>query len=149
MALSDKSHNLFHPLVARWSDERVGPPTDIQNQAWSKIASREHVLITAPTGSGKTLAAFLWTLNQLVTGQWPTGQTSVLYVSPVRALNNDIQRNLLGPLEELREVFLEAGDRRPACRCTAVTPPSLPRSLRIWNAGSYLAFRSGTLSRGG
>ena len=108
MALPDKLHNLFHPLVARWFGDRVGLPTDIQNQAWSRIASGEHVLITAPTGSGKTLAAFLWTLNQLVTGQWPTGQMSVLYVSPLRALNNDIQRNLLGPLEELRKVFLEA-----------------------------------------
>jgi ATP-dependent Lhr-like helicase len=72
----------FHPLVARWFQERVGQPTDAQEQAWPKIAAREHLLITAPTGTGKTLAAFLWALNQMITRQWPTGQTSVLYVSP-------------------------------------------------------------------
>ncbi len=97
----------FHPLVARWFEERVGQPTEVQEQAWPRIAAREHLLITAPTGTGKTLAAFLWALNQLITGQWPTGQTSVLYVSPLRALNYDIQRNLLGPLDEL-----EAGSSR-------------------------------------
>jgi ATP-dependent Lhr-like helicase len=98
----------FHPLVKRWFEERVGQPTDVQQQAWPKIAAREHLLITAPTGTGKTLAAFLWTLHQWIIGQWPTGHTKVLYVSPLRALNYDIQRNLLGPLNELRKIFKEA-----------------------------------------
>ncbi len=66
-------------------------------------------MITAPTGSGKTLAAFLWAINQLVTGKIKTGFTSVLYISPLRALNNDIQRNLLRPLEELKLRFTQAG----------------------------------------
>ena len=74
------------------------------------------MLVTAPTGSGKTLAAFLWALQQLITGEWPTGRTGVLYVSPLRALNNDIQRNLLGPLRELEGVFQRAGERFPEIR---------------------------------
>jgi ATP-dependent Lhr-like helicase len=106
----------FHPLVAAWFEEQVGQPTDIQQQAWPRIAGGEHLLITAPTGSGKTLTAFLWALNQLITEQWSTGHTSVLYVSPLRALNYDIQRNLLGPLDELGEVFKNAGDDFPDIR---------------------------------
>ena len=97
--------SLFHPIIARWFLEEVGQPTEVQEDSWRRIAGGEHVLITAPTGSGKTLAAFLWAINQLVTGQFATGHTSVLYVSPLKALNNDIQRNLLGPLDELREAF--------------------------------------------
>ena len=68
----------FHPLMTRWFQNRIGRPTHVQQQAWPKIAAGEHLLITAPTGSGKTLTAFLWALNQLITGQWPTGQTSGL-----------------------------------------------------------------------
>lgn len=73
----------FHLLIARWFEERIGQPTDIQQRAWPKIAGGEHLLITAPTGTGKTLAAFLWALNQLIIGKWPIGKTSVLYVSPL------------------------------------------------------------------
>jgi len=65
----------FHPLITQWFQKRVGRPTDVQQRAWPKIAAGEHLLVTAPTGSGKTLTAFLWALNQLITGQWPTGQT--------------------------------------------------------------------------
>ena len=103
----------IHPVIARWFEERVGQPTDVQQQAWPRIANREHLLITAPTGTGKTLAAFLWALNQLITGQWLTGRTQVVYVSPLRALNYDIQRNLLGPLNELKRVFTRAGKDFP------------------------------------
>ena len=103
----------FHPLIRRWFAERVGTPTDIQSQAWPVIAAGKHVLVTAPTGSGKTLTAFLWAINQLVTGNWQTGSVRVLYISPLKALNNDIRKNLLSPLESLQKVFSEAGEKFP------------------------------------
>ena len=113
MKLNPSVLTQFHPLVARWFEERVGQPTEVQQQAWPRIAAREHLLITAPTGTGKTLAAFLSALNQIIVGRWPTGQTNVLYVSPLRALNTDIQRNLIGPLNELRQIFEGAKEDFP------------------------------------
>jgi len=96
---------LFHPTIADWFKERFGEPTDVQRQAWPKIADGRHVLITAPTGSGKTLTAFLWAIHQLAAGKLRTGGVRILYVSPLKALNNDIQRNLLAPLAELKVRF--------------------------------------------
>ncbi|MCP4708882.1 MAG: DEAD/DEAH box helicase, partial [Planctomycetes bacterium] len=105
---------------------------DVQNQSWSRIAHGEHLLITAPTGSGKTLTAFLWSINQLVNQNWEKGKTSVLYVSPLKALNNDIQRNLKKPLEELQGYFDSANVPFPVIR-TAVrsgdTEPSERRQM--------------------
>ena len=94
---------LFHPSVAAWFRSRFPAPTDVQAGAWPRIAGGAHVLATAPTGSGKTLTAFLWSLDRFATGAHRPGRTRVLYVSPLKALNNDIHRNLLGPLGELRE----------------------------------------------
>jgi ATP-dependent Lhr-like helicase len=111
--MPDRHHNpldLFHPLIGRWFQTRVGCPTSVQLEGWSKIAAGEHVLLTAPTGSGKTLTAFLWALNQLILQAWPLGCTRVLYISPLKALNNDIHRNLLTPLSELQALF-EREDR--------------------------------------
>ena len=93
----------FHPSLRAWFTGRFAAPTDVQTQAWPRIAAGEHVLATAPTGSGKTLTAFLWALNQFAAGVWRPGRTRVLYVSPLKALNNDIQRNLLAPLGDLGE----------------------------------------------
>src|SRR3954462_14973944 len=95
----------FHPLIAEWFAERVGEPTPVQELAWPRIAAGAHVLATAPTGSGKTLAAFLWAIDRLASGAWERGRTSVVYVSPLKALNNDVQRNLLDPLDQLRAHF--------------------------------------------
>jgi ATP-dependent Lhr-like helicase len=106
----------FHPLIARWFADQVGTPTAVQAAAWPAIAAGEHVLVTAPTGTGKTLTAFLWALNQLITGVYPAGQTSILYVSPLKALNTDIQRNLLAPLSALRERFTAHGVPFPTVR---------------------------------
>jgi ATP-dependent Lhr-like helicase len=115
MPMTD-SLDLFHPLVAKWFRESVGSPTASQAAAWSAIARGEHVLVTAPTGSGKTLAAFLWALDQLITGKWEGGRTRALYVSPLKALNNDIQRNLLAPLAGLEGAFRGADEAFPEIR---------------------------------
>ena len=113
MEPADPVLSLFHPLISQWFTQRYGEPTEVQQKAWPVIAEGRHILMTAPTGSGKTLSAFLWGLNQLITGTWTTGRVRILYISPLRALNNDIRVNLLGPLFELREQFLPSGDPFP------------------------------------
>jgi ATP-dependent helicase Lhr and Lhr-like helicase len=104
----------FHPLISRWFRESLGTPTKVQSATWAEVMKGRHLLVTAPTGSGKTLAAFLWAINQLVTGAWSRGGTRVLYISPLRALNNDVRRNLITPLEQLQECFARAGASFPA-----------------------------------
>ncbi|MBN2319086.1 MAG: DEAD/DEAH box helicase [Acidobacteria bacterium] len=110
------SLNCFHPIIRQWFADRIGTPTAIQNKAWPLIQEGRHVLVTAPTGCGKTLTAFLWALHQLISGEWEAGQTRVLYVSPLKALNNDIQRNLLTPLKELQDFFAARDTPMPEIR---------------------------------
>src|SRR5688572_8015280 len=102
----------FHPVVARWFHERFGTATEPQAKGWPLIQGRRDTLIAAPTGSGKTLAAFLAALDELFRRGW-TGtladETWVVYVSPLKALSNDIQKNLLGPLEEIRRAGAAEG----------------------------------------
>jgi ATP-dependent helicase Lhr and Lhr-like helicase len=107
---------IFHPLVDEWFTREIGRPTDVQARAWPMIAEGRHLLITAPTGSGKTLTAFLWALDSLITRRWKPEATRLLYISPLKALNNDIQRNLLTPLEQLRAAFEQAGRDFPDIR---------------------------------
>ena len=106
------SPSLFHPLVAEWFTDRFGEPTEAQARGWPRIAAGEHTLIAAPTGSGKTLAAFLVCLDRLIrqhfAGTLDDG-VQVVYVSPLKALSNDIQRNLEAPLFELRQLAEERG----------------------------------------
>ena len=78
------SLSLFHPLLSRWFSDRIGRPTDVQQEAWPLIAAGEHVLVTAPTGSGKTLTAFFRAIDQLVRAEQPRDRTGILYVSPSR-----------------------------------------------------------------
>ncbi len=106
----------FHPRVDAWFASRFEAPTDVQARSWPRIAAGEHLVITAPTGSGKTLTAFLWALNAFATGASRTGATRVLYVSPLKALNNDIQRNLTEPLLQLRDAFEDRGETFPDVR---------------------------------
>lgn len=108
--------DFFHPLIRRWFIERLGPPTEVQEESWRAIRDGRHVLLTAPTGSGKTLAAFLFAINQLATGAWPGGTVRVLYVSPMKALNNDVAKNLTRPLTEIAEYFRAAGVPFPEIR---------------------------------
>src|SRR6476619_2150931 len=93
----------FHPSVQAWFRGRLGEPTPPQRDGWPPIVEGRHTLIAAPTGSGKTLAAFLSAIDALVRlgGDLPD-ETVVLYVSPLRALSNDVQKNLQGPLAEIR-----------------------------------------------
>jgi len=105
----------FEPLIQQWFLRKYSQPTHIQEIAWPEIACGEHLLITAPTGSGKTLTAFLWAINQFLTGQYSAG-ARVLYISPLKALNNDIERNLLTPLAELKALAAEKGLDFPRIR---------------------------------
>src|SRR6476619_6627455 len=109
----------FHPLVRKWFTETLGKPSEPQKAGWPAIASGAHTLILAPTGTGKTLAAFLWELNELITrgskAELPN-TVHLLYISPLKALNNDIQRNLDRPLAELRERYTGAGKEFPEIR---------------------------------
>src|SRR5689334_4159456 len=143
---------IFHPAVARWFARSFPAPTDSQLQAWPEIKKHRHTLIAAPTGSGKTLAAFLSAIDDLVRlgieGRLDDS-THVIYVSPLKALSNDVQRNLQVPLEgiqaELKAIGLpevnirtlvRTGDT-PAAERTAMTkrPPHVvvttPESLYI------------------
>src|SRR5437773_8583976 len=122
----------FHPLVRKWFTETLGQPSAPQVQGWPVIGGGEHTLILAPTGSGKTLAAFLWELNQLIVdGQRTTlpNAVQILYISPLKALNNDVQRNLERPLAELAERFAIAGEPFPEIR-VAVRTGDTPASAR-------------------
>ncbi len=107
------SLRLFHPLIAEWFSSKFGEPSEIQKKAWPEIAVGRHVLAISPTGSGKTLAAFLWALDRLITGAWPRGQVRVLYISPLKALNNDVRVNLKRPIGELKAVFEDSGVQFP------------------------------------
>ncbi|HUX14590.1 MAG TPA: DEAD/DEAH box helicase, partial [Spirochaetia bacterium] len=107
---------MFHPVVEGWFSRAYGEATEIQALTWPRIAAGANVLVCAETGSGKTLSAFLWAIDSLLTGKWESGKVSVLYVSPLKALNTDIHRNLLVPLHAIREQFLAAGVRTPEVR---------------------------------
>ena len=109
----------FHPLIADWFRSQVGEPTDVQVQAWPAIQSGSDALIAAPTGSGKTFAAFLSCIDQLfkqALARELNDRTQVLYVSPLKALSNDIQKNLQTPLAAIGEAALQAGLLLPELR---------------------------------
>jgi len=114
----------FHPAVRTWFSRRFAGPTEPQRHGWPTIAAGHHTLITAPTGSGKTLAAFLWTIDALVqeaTAGALDDRIRVVYVSPLKALNNDIHRNLAEPLSGIREVAMAQGLDLPDLRAAVRT----------------------------
>jgi ATP-dependent Lhr-like helicase len=121
----------FHPAVATWFERTFGDPTPPQVEGWPAIREGKHTLIASPTGSGKTLAAFLCAIDDLVQRGLSDGlddRVSVLYVSPLKALSNDIDKNLQAPLEGIRGTLDELGygdvDIRTAVR-TGDTPSHL------------------------
>ncbi|HEY7412606.1 MAG TPA: DEAD/DEAH box helicase, partial [Vicinamibacteria bacterium] len=136
----------FHPVVRRWFASRLGPPTPAQEHGWPLIRAGRHTLIAAPTGSGKTLAAFLSAIDGLLRqGTALADRTTVLYVSPLRALSNDVQKNLQTPLAELRgldpslpevRVLVRTGDTPAAARTAMLRKPphilvTTPESLYL------------------
>ncbi len=145
----DSLWNNFHPAVSGWFRDTLGEPTPAQAQGWPAIAAGQDTLIVAPTGSGKTLAAFLAALDLIwKTPDHPPG-VRILYLSPLKALNQDVARNLEHPLEGIRaraqelgsklrpiRVAIRSGDSTPAERArVARNPPEIlittPESLHL------------------
>jgi ATP-dependent Lhr-like helicase len=122
-----------HPLVAEWFVGKFGTPTEPQEQGWPHILAGRTTLISAPTGSGKTLAAFLACIDRLVrkalAGEL-SDRTEVLYVSPLKALGNDIQKNLEGPLGEILALAGERGLLMPEIRTAVRTGDTLQPERR-------------------
>ncbi len=115
MSRQDSSSRLpdhFHPAVKSWFEKAFSAPTPVQSAAWPRINEEPRVLIAAPTGSGKTLAAFLCAINDLVLksrqGALQVG-VQVLYISPLKALSNDIEKNLQAPLLGIAEELAVSG----------------------------------------
>ena len=119
-----------HPIVQEWFTRKFGTPTEPQTHGWPSIVVGQPTLISAPTGSGKTLAAFLVCIDQLLR-QSIDGSlapcTQVVYVSPLKALSNDIQKNLEGPLAEIQQLALERGYLSTGIRTGVRTGDTLPR----------------------
>ena len=126
------SLSAFHPVIQRWFRSRFDAPTEAQAAGWPAIAQGRHTLIAAPTGSGKTLTAFLTCIDQLVRqgmdAELPDA-TQVVYVSPLKALSNDIQKNLATPLDEISALAEETGAPIPQIT-TAVRTGDTPASER-------------------
>jgi len=111
--------SLFEPYVWAWFTDTFKGPSPPQVASWPKIAEKKNTLIFSPTGSGKTLAAFLWCINELfrmASQQMLEDAVCVLYVSPLKALNNDIQKNLVEPLQGIRTYAQRAGIDVPDVR---------------------------------
>src|SRR5499433_831344 len=122
-----------HPIVQEWFRTRLGQPTEPQEQGWPHILAGHTTLISAPTGSGKTLAAFLVCIDRLVRkalrGEL-TDATEILYVSPLKALGNDIQKNLEVPLGEILQLAGERGLLVPPIRTAVRTGDTLAHERR-------------------
>jgi ATP-dependent helicase Lhr and Lhr-like helicase len=122
-----------HPLVQEWFVYKFGTPTEPQEQGWPHILAGRTTLISAPTGSGKTLAAFLACIDRLVCKALAgdlQDRTEVLYVSPLKALSNDIQKNLEAPLGEILQMAQERGLLMPQIRTAVRTGDTLMHERR-------------------
>ena len=159
----------FHPVVQQWFNQNFNDPSEIQSLAWPEILNRRNVLLSAPTGSGKTLAAFMAVLNDLFERRLDgtlEDRTQVVYVSPLKALSNDIHRNLQVPLKGIKALLeqngypdadvramVRTGDTPGSERAKMVrTPPHIlvttPESLYLLltsNGGREMLSDAGTL----
>jgi ATP-dependent helicase Lhr and Lhr-like helicase len=119
-----------HPVTAEWFITKFGSPTEPQAHGWPSILAGQATLISAPTGSGKTLAAFLVCIDQLLRASL-SGQlapcTQVVYVSPLKALSNDVQKNLDAPLAEIQQLAMQRGYLCPEIRTAVRTGDTLPK----------------------
>jgi Lhr-like helicase len=123
--------DLFSPPVRDWFRAAFAEPTVVQERGWQEVAAGRHVLMAAPTGSGKTLAAFLWCLDRLTTEPIPAEaeRCRVLYVSPLKALAHDVDRNLRSPLVGIRHQ-IEANGQRPPDISVAIRTGDTPTDIR-------------------
>ncbi|MBV8988641.1 MAG: DEAD/DEAH box helicase, partial [Solirubrobacterales bacterium] len=146
---------VFSPRVREWFERAFARPTPAQEQAWPAIASGEHVLISAPTGSGKTLAAFLWGIDRLLesaNGALRGGGIGLVYVSPLKALSYDIDRNLRVPLRGIDaslNVAVRTGDTPQRARQAMLREPpdiliTTPESLYLMLTGRAQELFAGT-----
>ncbi|HKQ48311.1 MAG TPA: DEAD/DEAH box helicase [Phycisphaerae bacterium] len=142
----------FHPTIQKWFFNRLGEPTEPQREGWPPIRRGLHTLIAAPTGMGKTLAGFLSAIDALAQrGPNLPDETGVLYISPLRALSNDVEKNLQGPLRELTErdvffphlrVMVRTGDTPPRDRAAMARRP--PHILVTTPESFYILLTSGS-----
>src|SRR5262245_35264114 len=127
--------SLFSPAVRAWFESSFPAPTPAQSRGWPAIAEGDHTLILAPTGSGKTLAAFLWGIDRLVRDERPAGApegTRIVYVSPLRALAVDVDKNLRAPIAGIRAAAERLGEgfREPSVGLrTGDTPADVRRQM--------------------
>src|SRR5438094_9830046 len=114
--------DLFSPAARAWFSGAFPAPTEVQDGGWRSVAAGQHTLMSAPTGSGKTLAAFLWCLDRLTTEPVPAEaeRCRVLYVSPLKALAHDVDRNLRSPLVGIRRQMESQG----------LVPPEISVAIR-------------------
>lgn len=117
--MTEASKLPFHPVLSAWFASTFGEPTDVQTRAWASICAGDHTLIAAPTGSGKTLAALMPCLDRIVAGRTDSHRRSVLrtlYVTPLKALNNDIHHHVTGFAAQLDAWAAERGEAWPGIR---------------------------------
>lgn len=137
----DEALRLFSPQTAAWFERTVGTPTAVQREGWPAVASGTHALISAPTGTGKTLCAFLWFVDAISREEAPEDTLRVVYVSPLKALGNDIRENLRRPIEGIEgaqcvRVAVRTGDtpqseRARMCRRPPHILITTPESLYL------------------
>ncbi|MDZ4044865.1 MAG: DEAD/DEAH box helicase, partial [Rhodoglobus sp.] len=121
----------FSPATREWFEGAFPAPTPAQLGAWEAVSSGQHALVVAPTGSGKTLAAFLWLIDRLIVEPRPDAGTRVLYISPLKALGVDVERNLRAPLVGVTQTAKRLGMEVPAVSVGVRSGDTTPQDRRM------------------